>query len=143
MFVTLIFGGFSGFKFEDTNIQLHDLYLEVPILYLLIITFLWLTLLTIGVREIKYKYKRKLPIIILIINTSLIILATGFFTYALYAALVVSAIFDLFNESQQAQNQSPILLNIEWIGITLMLILATWEFFLVLQLRKINRAKNS
>ncbi len=141
----VLFGGLTGLNFSDFTVVLHDNYFIIPFPAPLALTFFWLTLIIIGFREIKYRFKRKSSIIILLVDNTLTLLMTGYFLYEFFWLSFYSGFYQTVVNSKQASDfNSPLfglIKYIQWIGFAVLSLLTLFEIFLLFQLRRIRKEK--
>lgn len=135
----LLFGGLTWFQFGEINMVLHDNDFSVPSYVLLTLTFLWLTLIVFGIREIKYKFNRKVSIIILLADNTLTLGVTGLVLYNLYVTSVYGGLIQGFIKGGFNSPLFGLARYIEWTGVVLLPLLLIFEIYLLTRLIKIRK----
>ena len=136
--VILLLGGIvTGFQYNTIEISQSTGNISFPILYLFPLMFFWLTLIVIGIREIKYRFYRQTPTIILMVNIILTISVTFISIYLLLISELIGEFFGSINQQETISEKVIGIIIRSWPFLVLLLL--AFEIFLISRIMKINR----
>lgn len=141
----LLFGVLTRFQFGAIHVDLESNGLIIPTFFSIIFTFLWLMLISLALREAKYKFSRSRPVILLIVYNTLTLLATALLVYGLFVVSAVGGLADAFINRHKHDGFSSSLFQLsnyaQWITIIIIPLLITFEIYLIIKRRKIAQTR--
>jgi len=139
----MFFGIITNFDFGIYAFTFNGAKLDIHIFEPFLMLYFWITLIAIFMRERKFQFERKSPIVILLVVNSLTAVTTILVLYSLLLASTMGGIIELFiGKGQSGSPLLGLLDYIKWAALILIPVLAFLEFFLISKLKKVSSAES-